>query len=116
MAQANALADAGQIEDGRALLQAAVAKAKASPCAASPVVANVVRDAAAVEAGYSDAVSYRAYGSKMSQMAVMSHQMQRSTHTSAPMYENRSKAAMKRAFISAPTSAPPLSVPPPPAS
>ena len=50
------------------MLQEAVAHAKASPCAASPIVSNIVKDAMAVEEGYSDAVAYRSYCSKMSKM------------------------------------------------
>jgi hypothetical protein len=55
---------------------------------------------------YDEERVYRSLGSKMSKMSAMSHQMQRSNHTSAPMYEAgaSSKAAMKRAFASAPHS------------
>lgn len=110
LAAASDLADRGQIAEGRAMLQEAVAHAKASPCAASPIVSNIVKDAMAVEEGYSDAVAYRSYGSKMSKMSAMSHMQQRSTHSSGVAYERKSKMAMKSMFAA---SAPPLPPSPP---
>jgi len=100
MAAASELADSGKIEEGRSLLLQAVAVASASPAAASKVVSSIIRDATAAEAGYADAATYRAIGSKMSKMSAMSHMQQRSTHCSAAMYERKSKVAMKASFLS----------------
>jgi len=113
MAQASELADRGDIEQGRAKLQAAIAHAQASPSAASPLVQNILSDAVACERGYSDAVSYRSWGSKMSKMQAMSHAQQRSTHSAGVAYERKSKMAMKSAWAS---SAPVPPLPPSPPS
>lgn len=116
MAAASELADGGQIEEGRTLLRKAVEVASASPAAASEVVRNIISDATAAEAGYADAVTYRAVGSKMSKMSAMSHMQQRSNHCSAATYERKSKMAMKSAFLSSASSSASASSSPPPAA
>jgi len=120
MKKASVLADNGQVEEGRALLRSAIAKARASPAAASPVVLGIVEEAEKIESKYVDRHTYMAVGSKMSKMSAMANMQQRSTHMSAAHYEKKSKMAMKSMFVerasaasaSASTSLPP---PPPPA-
>jgi hypothetical protein len=106
MSAASDLADLGKLAKGRALLQAAVDHAKASPIARSPFLMSIVTDAEAVDEGYTDQVTYRSLGRKMSVERVMSHQMQRSTHTSGKAYERKAKVAMKSMFSGGPSSAP----------
>lgn len=106
MQRAAALADGGQIAEGRAILQAAVVHAEQSPSADSAVVRGLIEDANRVEPGYEDAAAYSNFGSKMTMMNMMSNLQQRSTHAAGGAYEKRSKKAMKEAFHSAQTSDP----------
>lgn len=111
MVEASALADRGQLAQGRSVLQAAVAHARASPCVGSAMVSNVIRDAVTAEERYSDEVSYRSMGSKLSQMSAMSNMQQRSTHSSGQAYERKSKMAMKSMFASSMSASMSLSAP-----
>lgn len=106
MIEAASLADRGQLAEGRSVLRAACARAQSSSCVASPMVSNVIKDAVAAEERYSDQVSYRSMGSKMSHMSAMSNMQQRSTHSSGMAYERKSKVAMKSMFASPSLSAP----------
>jgi len=120
MRKASVLADSGQVSEGRDLIRAAVARAKQSPAGASPVVSGIVAEAERIEGKFVDRHVYRMEGQKMSKMSAMANMQQRSTHSSAAVYEKKSKVAMKNMFSSmssaassccsssAPASAPPL--------
>jgi hypothetical protein len=106
MERAAMLGDAGQLAEGRAVLEHCARVVQGSPSANSALCGGLVLEVQQLHMQYDEERVYRSLGSKMSKMSAMSHQMQRSNHTSAPMYEAgaSSKAAMKRAFASAPHS------------
>jgi len=117
MRKASTLADNGQLDEGRDLIRMAVAHAKASPAAASPIVNGIIEEAERVQSTFVDRHMYHDLGAKMSKMSAMSNMMQRSTHTSAMVYEKKSKLAMKGLFSSSSAAARSTAVsasPPPP--
>merc|ERR1712159_407126 len=96
------LADAGNLNGGRLLLQQALAACKASPAttAGSDLSAGLIAQMEEVEVTYSDTVQYRSMGSKMSRMHATSHYQQKSNHMSADIYKggSKGKAAVKRSW------------------
>jgi len=73
-------ADLGQLKDGAALLDDALAKLAASPSATSEMSRTLIEDVRSLRVGYEDSVSYSEWGSKRSRMSSSSHSYQRSTH------------------------------------
>jgi len=92
MESASRFADAGQIQQGREVLQDARQYVELLTREDSVLLKDLARDCDDVLLGYEDAVTYRRVGAKRSKMASMSHQQQRSNHTSAQSYSNKSKS------------------------
>ena len=100
MERAAMLGDAGQLAEGRAVLERCAQVVQCSPSRDLELCGGLVREVQQLHMQYDEELVYRSLGSKMSKMSAMSHQMQRSNHASAAMYEagSSSKAAMKRAW------------------
>jgi len=100
--KASQLADAGNVEGGRALLLECRKRVKTSSSAAHQLSANLVDDIDSVEQHYQSRNTYRTVGSKMSKMSSLSHSRQRAVHTNADMYTSAAsnKRAMKARWMS----------------
>merc|ERR1719305_128869 len=88
MEAAARLADAGDLEGGRAALQNAKRKIALSSSADHPLNRVLVAECDTVEAGFADRAMYRNVGSKMSKMSAMSHGRQRATHMNQEAYRS----------------------------
>jgi len=101
MDAASRLADQGDVEGGRALLQAARRRIVESQSAATPFVTSLVDELDTLLVQYVNQSQYREVGSKMSKMAHYSHARQRGVHMqSEVMYAAgaKGKAKMKRSW------------------
>lgn len=99
MARAAQMADAGRLEEGRALLQQQWDITMQSPAQGSTQCAALAQDLQRVQEGYVNRSMYAAQGAKMSKMSAMSHMQQRSNHTTGGVYEGGSKKAAKMSWF-----------------
>lgn len=100
MEEAARLADGGDLEAGRALLQSTRSMMSESLSAATPLSRTLARECDLLSHNYADMPSYRSLGRKQSAMSAHSHKLQRSTHTSEDVYRGGSvsKVSMKSSW------------------
>lgn len=99
MEEAARLADAGDLEAGRALLQSTKSIVSSSVSYASPLSATLMRDCDLLTDQFADVTSYRSLGRKTSTMSAHSHRRQRGNHTSdAYRAGSSAKASMKTSW------------------
>lgn len=96
MEGASQLADAGNLQGGRELLQNTLASIRASHSANSPLSQSLIEDLARCEVGFRNRLEYREFGSRMSKMSARSNMQQRSTHNTGGSYRGSAKREMMR--------------------
>lgn len=104
MENATRLADGGDLDGGRALLEAARKMVGQSDSHATPLSMGIEAQMMALSDDYQDSARYRSVGSKMSKMRGMALSVQRTTHDAASegMFAGaaKRKSAMKAAWFS----------------
>lgn len=102
MEMASRLADNGDIDGGRQMLEACRAKVACSASNNESLSANLVLEMDDLAVNYRSLSSYRMKGSKLSKMQARSHGMQRAMHTNVNSYAAgaKRKAAMKASWSS----------------
>ena len=104
MEKATRMADAGDVEGGRATLAACRDAIAHTPSAEADYALShdLVGEIAGLEEQYQSASRYRSVGSKMSKMSSASHQRQRAVHSNAGIYAGgaKHKKAMKMQWMS----------------
>jgi len=102
METATLMADAGDLEGGRAIFRACKAKIAESASSSHQLSQNLVNECEQLEANYRTLSAYHSVGGKMSKMHAMSHCHQRSVHTNAGAYLSgaKRKASMKAKWMS----------------
>jgi hypothetical protein len=100
MENASRLADAGELEQGRSLLERCLRAIEASPSNTTTLSSGLKMQIAELTSQFETHAVYRSIGSKMSKMHAMSHQAQRSNHASEDLYGGGKarKAAMKASW------------------
>ena len=83
MEAASKLADAGNVEGGRAQIRAISQRICGSASAGNAQCASLVRECAELEQAFCSREVYRSIGAKSSKMASLSHMRQRAVHSSA---------------------------------
>lgn len=91
MEQAALLADTGDLEGGRKVLQNARQRVARSPSALNVLSASLIQQCSDLETQYDSMHSYHTVGSKMTRMHSISHSRQRSSHMNSEMYEAGAK-------------------------
>lgn len=86
MEEASRLAAMGDVKGGKHLLKRTIDECQASIAAGTPTLIGLCNDLSDCCGAYTDSVTYRSIGSKLSKMSAMSHFRQESNHRSGLSY------------------------------